>query len=433
MKKYFLLLCVMFLMHGVFAQNVMRISFKDNTYKDYDVTTIDSVSWFFKEYAKFNSLQKDLFVGESFTQPVETNSDGLITYSSSNPQVASVDAISGEVNANSVGKAEIIAKVESTSSFKALEASYFVSVMEKSDNEMVQTGLSDSIYISKALLTANVNIPSSIDVFQVGVYCSKEEKPTNDNGLTLIASTTSKDKSVYVLQANNLEMNTKYYYVAYLYIPVTNTYYYGAVRSFTTENISEVTKGEAIDLGLSVKWCSHNLGSDIPEGIGEKYAWGELHPYSGTYAYYSNGQYIDIGNDICGTDYDVVKKQMGNEWSLPTYEQMSELFSSCAYARVMYNDIPGYIVEGHNRNSIFIPYGVTNIYSGYHTDLDGSIRHYYGDFSGFMTGQLSVHQGNKGRVYSLMFDYEKKYLWFTDGTIERESPQAIRPVKNNKR
>ena len=49
MKKYFLLLCAMFLMHGVFAQNVMRISFKDNTYKDYDVTTIDSVSWFFKE------------------------------------------------------------------------------------------------------------------------------------------------------------------------------------------------------------------------------------------------------------------------------------------------------------------------------------------------------------------------------------------------
>ena len=151
-----------------------------------------------------------MFVGESFTQPVETNSDGLITYSSSNPQVASVDAISGEVNANSVGKAEIIAKVESTSSFKALEASYFVSVMEKSENEMVQTGLSDSIYISKALLTASVNIPSSIDVFQVGIYCSKEEKPTNDNGLILIADATSKDKSVYVLQANNLEMNTKY-------------------------------------------------------------------------------------------------------------------------------------------------------------------------------------------------------------------------------
>lgn len=407
----------------------MRISFKDNTYKDYDVSIIDSVSWFHKEYAVFKSLQKDLYIGEHYAQAVETNSDGVIAYYSTNPKVASVDVSSGEVIAKSSGEAQIVAKIEPTSSFKALEASYLISVIDKTGNEIVQTGISNDIYISKASLSAIVNVPSDIDVFQVGIYCSKEEKPTNDNGLTLIADVSSKDESVYVLQANNLEMNTKYYYVAYLYVPQTNSYNYGEIRSFTTENISEVTKGEAIDLGLSVKWCSHNLGAVIPEEFGEKYAWGELQPYSGTYAYYSNGQYIDIGNDICGTSYDIVKKRMGEEWSLPTYKQMSELFTNCAYARVKYNGIPGYIVEGVNHNSIFIPYGITNEYSGYHTFPDGYSRHYYGKFSGFVTGELSVNQGDKGRAYSLMFDYERNYLWFTDGTLARENPQAIRPVK----
>ena len=35
---------------------------------------------------------------------------------------------------------------------------------------------------------------------------------------------------------------------------------------------------EAVDLGLSVKWASFNLGASKPEEYGDYYAWGETEP-----------------------------------------------------------------------------------------------------------------------------------------------------------
>ena len=35
---------------------------------------------------------------------------------------------------------------------------------------------------------------------------------------------------------------------------------------------------EAVDLGLSVKWATCNVGAIRPEECGDYFAWGELHP-----------------------------------------------------------------------------------------------------------------------------------------------------------
>ena len=35
---------------------------------------------------------------------------------------------------------------------------------------------------------------------------------------------------------------------------------------------------EAVDLGLSVKWASFNLGAYKPSDIGDTFHWGEIHP-----------------------------------------------------------------------------------------------------------------------------------------------------------
>ena len=36
-----------------------------------------------------------------------------------------------------------------------------------------------------------------------------------------------------------------------------------------------VAQPAAVDMGLSVKWASCNLGADVPQGSGNFYAWGE--------------------------------------------------------------------------------------------------------------------------------------------------------------
>lgn len=433
MKNIICLLFALLFMPSVCAQYMMRIHYQDKSYQDFDVNAIDSITWFRYEYASFEVANKVLSVGDTYTQVVTTNSNGNVTYASSNPSVATVDESSGMVTAVANGDVIITATIAPTATFNALSAEYTIIVeggLPNDESEVAVTGGYDDIYISKAKLTAFANIPEDVSLFQIGIYCSTDENPNNSNGQTIIANNANNSESEYYFQVNNLEMNTRYYYKAYVYIPATATYYYGEIRSFITENILKVTSGEAIDLGLSVKWCSHNLGASNPEGFGEEYAWGELTPYSGSYAYYSNGSYIDIGNNICGTGYDVAKAVLGENWKLPTYAQLSELFNCCAFAKTEYNGVPGLIVEGMNRNSIFIPYGITNIYSGYHTDPSGNTNHYYGDFSGFMTGVLSTSSGNRGRVYSLMFDYNKglNYIWYTGGTLERMNPQAVRPV-----
>ena len=82
-----------------------------------------------------------------------------------------------------------------------------------------------------------------------------------------------------------------------------------------TDNDNIGTVADVVDLGLSVKWASWNVGADKPEGLGNLYAWGELEPktdYStSTYKFYSNGytKYGSVDNKYQLDSEDDVAKQ----------------------------------------------------------------------------------------------------------------------------
>lgn len=122
-----------------------------------------------------------------------------------------------------------------------------------------------------------------------------------------------------------------------------------------------LTAGQVIDLGLSVYWASCNLGAESPEEYGNYYAWGETRPKSDyeekNYSYYDNNikQYIDIGEDIAGTEYDAATANWGSDWRMPTKEQMRELVDNCTWEWTQINGINGYKITGTNGNSIFLP------------------------------------------------------------------------------
>ena len=122
-----------------------------------------------------------------------------------------------------------------------------------------------------------------------------------------------------------------------------------------------LTASEAVDLGLSVYWASCNLGAEKPEEYGEYYAWGETKPKSSytqeNYAYYnaSTTQYINIGSDISGTEYDAATVNLGSDWRMPTEVQMQELIDNCKWEWTQINAVNGYKVIGPNGNSIFLP------------------------------------------------------------------------------
>lgn len=143
-----------------------------------------------------------------------------------------------------------------------------------------------------------------------------------------------------------------------------------------------------VDLGLSVKWASCNLGANNPEEFGDYYAWGETEPYysslnpltwkagkeSGydwpsyslcmgeddTYIKYctnaSNG-YNGFTDDkiVLDIEDDAAFVTLGGKWRLPTVDECSDLLDLCTWERKTLNGVDGYEVTGKTGKSIFLP------------------------------------------------------------------------------
>lgn len=121
-----------------------------------------------------------------------------------------------------------------------------------------------------------------------------------------------------------------------------------------------LTPGDYVDLGLSVKWASCNLGASTPAGKGGYYAWGETSTkteYSEkNYAYYKEGSgYTNIGENIAGTQYDAATVNLGKDWRMPTQDEVQELCDKCTFTYGEVNGVKGYYATGKNGNCIFLP------------------------------------------------------------------------------
>lgn len=127
-----------------------------------------------------------------------------------------------------------------------------------------------------------------------------------------------------------------------------------------TEDLSICTEQE-VDLGLpsGTIWAGWNVGASSPEQYGGYYAWGEIETKDnyglGSYLYYKNGSYVNIGTNISGTKYDVARQKWGGEWRMPTKVEFDELISKCAWTWYEYKGVKGYKITGPNEKSIFLP------------------------------------------------------------------------------
>ena len=123
--------------------------------------------------------------------------------------------------------------------------------------------------------------------------------------------------------------------------------------------IDETAVAEVINLGLSVNWASWNVGATKPEEYGGYYAWGEIdvkNDYSvDTYQYHNGNAYVYIGYNIGTTQYDVANVKWGDDWRMPTWNEIEELNDKCTWLWTSYNGVSGYNIIGPNGNSIFLP------------------------------------------------------------------------------
>lgn len=190
-----------------------------------------------------------------------------------------------------------------------------------------------------------------------------------------------------------------------------------------------------VDLGLPSRtlWATCNIGADRPEEFGDYFAWGETEPkeeYSwSTYKYCdgtedtmtkycndSSSDYYDKKRRLDPED-DAAIANWGNEWQMPSAEQIEELITS-QYTTTTWttrNGVNGrLVVSKKNGNSIFLPAAGCRLDTGF--SEVGNKGYYSGNYTG-------------GNLYQCA-----SCLYFTSGHIQglsltRRSGFSIRPVR----
>lgn len=222
---------------------------------------------------------------------------------------------------------------------------YYCALFTTKDNKILignvqsTTTLSYTPQISAADVTTGVmyaNLFANVDLggavsknCEIGLLYSVSENNLI-NGSKVVCKRTETD-GVYAVELEYLTSNTTYYYKFYLYNKTIKTYFYTDIQSFTTKNADDF----AVDLGLSVKWASCDLGAEDPSENGLSFSWGSLISKEdgslNVYEYYKDNAYVNIGTNISGTEYDAVAKYWGGKWRMPTKEEAEELINACEY------------------------------------------------------------------------------------------------------
>jgi len=261
--------------------------------------------------------------------------------------------------------------------------------------------------------------------FKCGIEYSTDASFANDKTISLNVDK-KYTEDPYTVTLTYLTSGQKYYYRAY-YIN-QSLIYYGAVKDFifTWEILPNGSENgyDYIEMGLSVKWASFNVGATKPEEYGDYFAWGEIEPktdYSwSTYKWcngsyntmtkycnnssYGNNGFTDTKTTLAPED-DVAHVAWGGSWRMPTKAEQDDLRNNCTWTwyssgNTEFNGVAGYKVtsniKGYTDRFIFLP--AADHYSGMYRDNVGSEGFYWscsletiGPNGAYGLGFYSVH------------------------------------------
>lgn len=190
--------------------------------------------------------------------------------------------------------------------------------------------------------------------------------------------------------------------------------------------VIETNGHKYVDLGLSVKWATCNVGATTPEGYGDYFAWGETAPKA-TYDY---SNYFDTndggdtftkynnegGKTVLDPEDDAAHVNWGGSWRMPTKAEWQELIDNCTWTWTTQNGIKGYKVTsnkaGYTDKFIFLPAAGLR----YGSDLRGAGSYGY-------CWSSSLYEYDSSSVWYLSFDSGGRYLGYN-----RHSGRSVRPV-----
>jgi len=241
---------------------------------------------------------------------------------------------------------------------------------------------------------------------------SSNEEPTISDRKVVVES----EKDEFSTKIEGLEAGTIYYVRAY--VINSKGLGYGEVASFATMIDLSDCYAVAVDLGLSVKWASCNVGASSPEQYGAYFAWGETTEKLSYDVYNSTTYGLSTSTlksrGIIGSDgnltasYDAATANWGSAWRMPTFDEIKELLNNCTWTWTTQNGVNGRKVTGPNGNSIFLPAAGGR----YGTDLgDADSLGLYWSATPYGSSNYAFEFGFSSDIYS--WDYFNRYFGCT--------------------
>ena len=310
--------------------------------------------------------------GGSKTLTIVSNQSWTIA---SNDTWLSLSMTSGTGDASVTVTAEENISIESRSgtvTFSACGKAYTVSV--------TQAGAAPTFSVTPTALS----FTSSIGSRSISVQSNQSwTASSNASWLSISKTSGTGDASVRVMAEKNISIGSR---------SGTITFSAGGKDysvSVTQKGNPDSGGHEYVDLGLSVKWATCNVGASSPEDYGDYFAWGETEPKSrydwSTYKW-CNGSSNNMTKYNTSSNYGIVDNKTvleleddaahvnwGGSWRMPTKEELDELLDNCTWTWTSQGGHNGYkVVSKSNGNSIFLPA------AGYRYDTSLDVAGSYG-------------------------------------------------------
>ena len=214
-----------------------------------------------------------------------------------------------------------------------------------------------------------------------------------------------------------------------------------------TVKVSDYPQPEAVDMGLSVKWGSFNIGASKPEEYGKLYQWGGINevtkanyldwPYmtepkggASKYSKYvpsdmskywlSPSSTVPDNKTVLDPQDDVAHVKLGGKWRMPTVEECRELVDNCTPSAATMNGVAGVeLTSRMNGNTIFLPLA-GHFYEGSDTG-----RNWVGISGEYWSSTLSMPSSTPSDAYSLVVGDDGGAEVFGG---ERSHGYSVRPV-----
>ena len=261
----------------------------------------------------------------------------------------------------------ILYKAESNT-FKTASIQAYVTA-EASDVQCISATISGSL---------TVQSEGSFSKSAVLYYSNTENtvKGLKSNGLK--KTLTSGEDGFYSAALSSLSSSTSYNFV--VVAKVDDVEFVSSIGNFLTPALQSEP---LVELGLSVKWASCNLGASKPADYGGYYQWAGTNNVSdtGIYLDVSNCPYHTGSDQFSGwTKYNTIESYgtvdnktileakddaasvvLGGKWRIPTYGEWEELRNTdnCSWTWTTIDGVNGYKVQskkpGYTDNWIFLP------------------------------------------------------------------------------